>query len=132
MIALLNSKVYFLHSFIWWDYTYKFVHWRTCSTHSRKDLCSRCRTATHTTKRNPPKCYLYYFSNLIWSIPTDYLTSNMAFNLSRYKTVGCNSRCRLAAAGILCLSNWFLLSTHPEENKSGRRSTWRMSNISLN
>lgn len=44
----------FLHSFIWWTSTYKFVHWRTCSTHSRKDLYSRCRTATQTTIRSTP------------------------------------------------------------------------------
>lgn len=43
------------HSFIWWTSKLEFVHWRTCSTHSRKDLCSRCRTATHTTVRSTPK-----------------------------------------------------------------------------
>lgn len=51
----MDKSVSPLHSFIWWTITYKFVHWRTCSTHSRKDLCSRCRTATQTTERSTPK-----------------------------------------------------------------------------
>lgn len=53
-------------SFTWWTSTYKFVHWRTCSTHLRKDLCVSsllacllaCRATATTAAAAAAACHL--------------------------------------------------------------------------